>query len=194
MLPNLPARVRQLTLADDDRIIVITGGRASGKTTIARYLATKHNLAYWSADACFRQLLTKVSIQQFLLKHDINDREQLKQKFITDNSFKKIWLRKVWQYVRINRRQFISKQLYQGKRVILELPLFFENKPKITTDKVIFIHCNTKTMADRWFTRAGNTNQQELRKLLSLQLNHFIKRKLSDITIINSTDWHSKGK
>ena len=119
-------------------IVGLTGGIASGKTTILNFIK-KHNIPTHDSDLVVGNLYKSSSIEFINLLNSIGLSEVIKRKKINKNMVRKMVLknnnklRKLEEFihkkVKLSRDRFIKKNKWLRKKIIiLDIPLLFENK------------------------------------------------------------------
>jgi len=106
-------------------------------------------------------------------------------KAIIDNgtNLKKI-IKIIHPEIRVKMKNFIKKNK-QKKFVILDIPLFLENKINKKTDIIIFIDAKKKDI-NKKLKKRHNINPRMIRKLRKIQLPVELKKKKSDYIIKNN--------
>ena len=175
--------------------IGITGGIASGKTTIAKYISSFKKIKVLNADEIAKQFLLsetksyKEIIQHF--GHRIIDcssptqeiQTKLLKEIIFANPTEKIWLENI---IHPLVKERIKKKCMQmnDKCLILEIPLLFEANFTDLCTEIWFIKCSQKMQLKRLMNR-DKLSQKEALKILNSQSNNINKEKLSDEVILN---------
>ena len=181
----------------NQRRIGITGGIASGKSSIARYLETSKNIPILDADLFAREALTQNTqialkvlgrygeqiTQQKDCKEEIN-RLVLGEIIFSDKK-EKLWLESlIHPFVRKRFDEELSKLRYSPK-VALVIPLLFEANLHDICSEIWLIYCTIEQQYERLKLRNNfNDKQSKLRIESQLPIDH--KRQLSDIIIDNS--------
>ena len=158
------------------KVIAITGGIGSGKTTFCEYLK-KNNFAVHESDLVVRQLyskpnkkflnyLKKTKLFNAIKKNKIN--KTIIREEIFNNKTKKKKLEKfIHTEVRKSRNKFLSEhKKKKTKLVFLDIPLLFESRLHNICDCVILLYLPKKFRIQRAMKRKGMK-----RKILCLILN-----------------------
>ena len=176
-------------------IVGLTGGIASGKTTIINFLKKKRYVTH-DSDAVVKEIystptpnLIKV-LKSIGLSDSINNKKINKNMIreeIFRNQRKKRMLEKfIHNKVRRSREQFIKKHKNKKTKIlILDIPLLFEARLSHICDYVILLYVSKKTKIQRAISRGGITKQTIL-QILKHQLGDAYKKKKADF-IINTS-------
>lgn len=180
--------------------IAVTGGIASGKSTVAHLFNQKYNIPIIDSDIIAKHLVdNKTEIlndiikkfgQQVIINHKLNRRKL--RELIFNSKEDKEWLEKLLHPL-IN--QEIKRQIKQLKSsenqpyCLVLIPLItkeylFANN---YIDKVLVIDCNT----DLQLTRASqrdNENISEIKKIIACQLSREKRLELGDYVVENNSD------
>ena len=180
--------------------IGITGGIASGKTTIANYISNFKKIKVLNADEIAKQFLLsetksyKEIIQHF--GHRIIDyssptqeiQTKLLKEIIFANPTEKIWLENIIHPLVKEKMNNKCMQM-NDKCLILEIPLLFEANFTDLCTEIWFIKCSQKMQLKRLMNRDKITQKEALR-IINSQSNDINKEKLSDVVILN--DGHNE--
>jgi len=141
-----------------DKIIIgLTGGIATGKTTVTNYLENKYKIPVIDADILakkavnknspiYNQIVTKYG-QNILDKHDELNRQKLGD-IIFSNEKEKIWLEKqIHPYVRKEIEKIINQLDYPI--IVLSIPLLFEAKMTDLVTTIWVVYCDFETQLYR---------------------------------------------
>ncbi|NEQ44246.1 MAG: dephospho-CoA kinase [Leptolyngbya sp. SIOISBB] len=147
----------------DQRIIGLTGGIATGKSTVAQYLETQHGLPVLDADVYARQavelgspILAAIAQrygQPILLADGTLDRSQLGQ-LIFQDATEKTWLE---QQIHPFVRQCFDKDMAQHAQapvIVQVIPLLFEANLTDQVTEVWVVSCSAATQLQRLMTRS----------------------------------------
>ena len=123
-------------------IVGLTGGIASGKTTIKNFIKKK-NIPVHDSDECVSMLYKKptdkflcylksINLKSSITKKNI-DKKKIRAKVYTNITILKKLEKFIHLEVRILRDKFLKKNKLLGKKmVVLDIPLLFENHPTFT--------------------------------------------------------------
>ncbi len=176
------------------RIIGLTGGISTGKSTVSKYLAAHHHLPVFDADVYARQAvipgssaLTQIVDRygsHLLLADGTLDRSQLAE-IIFQQSAEKHWLESIIHpYV----RECFARNIQQAtsSTVVAVIPLLFEAHLQDTVTEVWVVACDPAQQLARLQQRNGLSLEQAQARIASqMSLNEKIK--LADIVLDNSS-------
>jgi dephospho-CoA kinase len=175
------------------RIIGITGGISTGKSTVSKYLAQHHNLPVFDADIYARQAVQPGSPalaqivdrygSHLLLADGTLNRSQLAE-IIFKNSTEKRWLESIIHpYV----RQCFDLDIQQAtsSTVVAVIPLLFEAQLQDTVTEVWVVACEPAQQLARLQQRDGLSWEQAQARIAS-QMPLTEKIKLADVVLDNS--------
>ena len=168
--------------------IAVLGDIGSGKS----YVAKQFGYPVFSADAevaklyrksrkCYNKL--KKTLPNYITSFPVKKSELLKAIMVNRYNLKKI-IRIVHPEVRTSMNKFIKKNKNK-KFVILDIPLFLENKMNKQNDILIFIDAKKKEINKR-LRKRNNKNLKIVKKFKKLQLPVEFKKKQSDFSIKNN--------
>ncbi len=175
------------------RIIGLTGGISTGKSTVAKHLAQRHHLPIFDADIYARQAVAPGSsiLQQIidrygssiLLTDSTLDRSQLGE-IIFQQPTEKIWLESiVHPYVRACFDRDLSQAT--GSTVVAVIPLLLEAQLQELVTEVWVVTCDLPQQLDRLQRRNQLTTAQAQVRINS-QMPLAEKIKLADAVLDNS--------
>ena len=168
--------------------IAVVGDIGSGKSHVAKQFGypvfnadSEVAKLYKENKKCYKKL--KKVLPNYITSFPV--KKNSLSKAIMDN---KINLKKVIKIIhpeiRVRMKNFIRKN--QKKNfVVLDIPLFLENKINKKTDIIIFIDAKKKDI-NKKLKKRYNTNPQMIRKLRKIQLPVELKKKKSDYIIKNN--------
>ena len=168
--------------------IAVLGDIGSGKS----YVAKQFGYPVFSADAevvklyrksrkCYNKL--KKTLPNYITSFPVKKSELLKAIMVNRYNLKKI-VRIVHPEVRTSMNKFIKKNKNK-KFVILDIPLFMENRMNKQNDILIFIDAKKKEINKR-LKKRNNKNLKIIKKFKKLQLPVEFKKKQSDFSIKNN--------
>ena len=181
------------------KIVGLTGGIGSGKTTVAKFFAEFKNVAIYIADVEAKKLMNSSEIlktnliQEFGQESFINN--ELNREFIAKIVFKDteklaILNSIVHPEVRKHFQNFIKKN--QDKDyIIYENAILFESKSNLFCDIVITVYADLNTKINRVIARDSSTKTAVLNRMKSqwndakkiLQSNYIIDNEKLEDTI-----------
>ena len=176
--------------------IAILGDIGSGKS----YVAKQFGYPVFSADIevaklyrksrrCYSKL--KKTLPNYITSFPVKKSELLKAIMVNRYNLKKI-VRIIHPEVRSSMNKFIKKNKNK-KFVILDIPLFLENKMNKQNDILIFIDAKKKEINKR-LKKRNNKNLKIIKKFKKLQLPVEFKKKQSDFSIKNNFSNNSTKK
>jgi len=196
------------TLFNMQRRIGLTGGIASGKSTIANYIKRNKKIPILDADVLSKELIkpnTEVYkkllsyfgnqiIDEYSLEKVIN-RKQLKKIIFEEEKHRK-WIQQLMH-------PLIKKKMIDGcnqnkdkKIILLVIPLLFEAKFTDICTEIWLVKCPEEIQIKRLIER-DKISEQEALKIINLQLRFDEKSKFSDVILDNSDNlnkWKNKIK
>lgn len=175
------------------RLIGLTGGIATGKTTVSNYLATKHQLKILDADVYAKEAVAKNSPILHTIFARYGDivrledgslnRSQLGEIVFNDPQEKQ-WLEsQIHPYVR--HRFDLELQSHQDHTIVLDIPLLFEAKLTNTVTEIWVVSCDRSTQIARLQQR-NRLNPTQATARIDSQLPLEAKIAAADVVLDNS--------
>jgi len=168
--------------------IAVVGDIGSGKSHIAKQFgypvfSADDEVAklYKKSRKCYNKL--KKKLPSYINSFPIKKSELSKAIMVDLRNLKKI-IKIIHPEVRSNMNKFIKKNKNK-KFVILDVPLFLENKMNKKSDILIFVDAKKKEINKR-LKKRRNKNLKILKKFKKLQLPVEFKKKQSDFIIKNN--------
>ena len=168
--------------------IAVVGGIGSGKSYIAKLFGypvfnADKTVAkiYKKNKECFTKI--KKKFPEFFSSFPIR-KEELIRCILSNNKNLKIITNIVHPLVQ-KKMQFFLKKNINKKFVILDIPLFLENKLNRKKDIIIFVESSQKNIVSKLLKR-DNFNKKLLQKFKRIQLPLKIKKKKSNLVIKNN--------
>ena len=177
------------------KIIAITGGIGSGKTTISKYLK-KNNFAVHESDSAVSQIYIKPN-KLFLsfLKKNVSkrvvtrnkiDKQKIAEIIFNDKKTKQKLENYIHKEVKKSRDSFIKKNIKNKKNLIfVDIPLLFENKLEKNFDKVLCVIAKKKIRRER-VLRNKKFTKTTLQKIFKFQVSDKERKARSNIIIYNN--------
>lgn len=176
-------------------ILGLTGGIASGKSTVSAYLAQNGALII-DADLIARQVVAKKSsgLKQIVAKFGEEiltasgelDRKKLGKLVFSNKDLLKALTDITGPLIRAEiLREIQAAKKAQVKLVVLDIPLLFETGYQTLCDKVIVVTIPSKLQLERVMKR-DNLSAAEARKRIANQLPASKRNELADVLIDNS--------
>ena len=177
------------------KIIGITGGIGSGKSTLSRLLSEIYSIDVIDADVLSRQVMeqkdTKQEIvdafgRQYLNDDQTIDRKRLGETIFPDPALKQKLEKIIHPHVR---KLFFDKiAKYRAKNisyVIYDCPLLIEAELQTDVDMTVVVYADEETCIERIIDRDDLTNK-EIKDRLNAQMKLEYKIPYADIVVYNS--------
>ena len=185
------------------RRIGLTGGIASGKTTITNYIRKHKNIPILDADHLSRELIKPNTygykkILEYFGNNIIDDKNnsekeinrKLLRKIIFKHSESNEWIEKLLHPL-IKEKMIEECSKYKNNQtIILVIPLLFEAKFEDICTEIWLVKCPKEIQKKRLIAR-DKISEKEAYETINLQLSFEEKRKLSDI-ILDNSDYENK--
>ncbi|EHH2486943.1 dephospho-CoA kinase [Vibrio vulnificus] len=175
-------------------VIGLTGGIASGKTTVANLFQQHFAIDIVDADIVARQVVAPGSagltaiVDHFgvdILTHEGElDRGQLRQRIFA-HSEEKQWLNALLHPV-IRRKMIEDLAQVSSPYALLVVPLLVENQLQTLCDRVLVVDVEEKTQLQRTMDRDG-VDEQQVRAILKAQASRHERLALADDVIKNDS-------
>ena len=177
------------------KLVGITGGIGSGKTTFSNHLK-KLGYVVHESDVVVSEIyknpkknflsFIKEKISQDATDHYKINKAEIANVIFSDNKIKKLLERRIHKEVQISREAFIKKYTKKKKKIIFaDIPLLFENKLEKSFDSVICIISSKKNRTKRVLKNKKFT-KENLNKIIKAQTSDTERRKRSQIIINNN--------
>ncbi|MDJ0660843.1 MAG: dephospho-CoA kinase [Crocosphaera sp.] len=176
------------------RMIGLTGGIGTGKTTVSHYLATVCHIKVLDADSYAREAVQKNSpiLQNIKERYGTDiclDNGELDRKklgnIIFNDSEEKEWLEsQIHPYVRQRFQEEMEKS--QEQIIVLDIPLLFESKLTYLVTEIWVVSCSYEQQLKRIMNRNHLTEKEAIARIKS-QLPIEEKVKKADVVIDNSS-------
>ena len=177
--------------------IGLTGNIASGKSTIAKYIADNRNFKILNADNYSKEILNnRLEIYEKVItyfgneiidKSSSSERINFKflKKIIFANNHKRKWIENILHPI-IKRKMIEDCIKYKNNKIlILEIPLLFEAKFESICTEIWLIKCTRKNQMQRLLER-DNISREEAEKIINIQSNNIKKEEKSQIILDNN--------
>ena len=177
------------------KLVGITGGIGSGKTTFSNHLKKLGYLVHES-DMVVSEIYTKPK-KQFLnfvkekiskdaVNHNKVNKAEIANVIFSNNTIKKLLENHIHKEVQISREAFIKKYTKKKKEIIFaDIPLLFENQLEKSLDLVICIIASKKNRTKRVLKNKKFT-KENLNKIFKAQTTDKERKKRSQIIINNN--------
>ena len=187
----------QPKLKNKQRRIGLTGGIASGKSTIANYIKKYRGIPILDADQyskelikpkghCYKNVIAYFGPQIVDEYSSVNERNRaLLKKIIFENSIHRKWIQNLLHP--LIKEKMIEKcnQFEKHKILLLVIPLLFEAKFTDLCTEIWLVKCPREIQKKRLMKR-NKISDTEADKIINLQLNFEDKSKFSDVILDNS--------
>ena len=185
---------------NSQRRIGLTGGIASGKTTITNYIRKNKNIPILDADNLSRELIKPNTygyekiLDYFgnkIIDNNNNSEKLINRKLLRNIIFKhspsKEWIEKLLHPL-IKEKMIEECSKYKNNEtIVLVIPLLFEAKFEDICSEIWLVKCPKELQKKRLITR-DKISEKEAYELINFQLSFEEKRKFSDIILDNSDD------
>jgi len=187
-------------LKNNQRRIGLTGGIATGKTTITNYIRKNKNIPILDADDLSRELIKPNTygyekiLNYFgnqIINNKNNSEKTINRKLLRNIIFKhtksKEWIEKLLHPL-IKEKMIEECIKYPNNQtIVLIIPLLFEAKFEDICTEIWLVKCPIELQKKRLITR-DKISEKEAYESINLQLSFEEKRKFSDIILDNSDD------
>jgi len=189
----------QSKLINNQRRIGLTGGIASGKTTITNYIKKYSDIPILDADYYSKELIKPSSkgykeiLAYFghqIIDSDSSENElnkELLKKIIFNNSEHRTWVQNLLHPLIKTKMIEKCNQLKENKVLVLVIPLLFEANFTDLCTEIWLVKCPKETQKKRLISR-NKINDHEAEKIINIQLNFEEKSKFSNVILDNSED------
>ncbi|HAS6195916.1 TPA: dephospho-CoA kinase [Vibrio vulnificus] len=175
-------------------VIGLTGGIASGKTTVANLFQQHFAIDIVDADIVARQVVAPGSaglaaiVDHFgadiLTCEDELDRGQLRQRIFA-HAEEKQWLNALLHPM-IRRKMIEDLEQVSSPYALLVVPLLVENQLQTLCDRVLVVDVEEKTQLQRTMDR-DSVDEQQVRAILKAQASRHERLALADDVIKNES-------
>jgi dephospho-CoA kinase len=178
------------------RLIGITGGIGTGKSTVTNYLQTRYNLPIWDADIYARSAVAVGSpiLQSIIHRYGANilqpdgtlDRRRLGSIVFNDVD-ERCWLEaQIHPYVR-SCFEININNLAPNSTAVLAIPLLFETGMTDLVTEIWVVSCDPTTQLNRIVAR-DRISEAEARTRIASQMSLTDKIAQADVNLDNSTN------
>ena len=173
-------------------VVGLTGGIASGKTTIVEFLKKK-KLAVHESDSIVRSIYSKPNkkFKTYLKKINLGkslkgkkiDKNIVREEIFYNTKKRKLLEEYLHSEVKKDRNIFLKKNKQKKTKIVfMDTPLLFENKLEKICDYTILFYAPLKTRKQRAIARSG-MQRKILEKIIKSQLSDKIKKKKADFIV-----------
>jgi len=184
----------------NQRRIGLTGGIASGKTTIINYIRKHKNIPILDADDLSRELIkpNTYGYQKILdyfgnkiIDNKNNSEREINRKLLRNiifkNSESKEWIEELLHPLIKEKMIEECSQYKNNQTILLVIPLLFEANFEDICTEIWLVKCPKELQKKRLIIR-DKISEKEAYESINLQLSFEEKRKFSDIILDNSDD------
>ena len=195
-------------LINYQRRIGLTGGIASGKSTITEYIRTNKKIPILDADNLSKELIMPNTIgykkildylgNQIIDKYSSEkaiDRKLLRKIIFEDNKSRE-WIQKLLHPLIKAKMIEECNQYNKNEIILLVIPLLFEARFEDICTEIWLVKCSKLEQMQR-LVRRDKISEEEASKIIKLQLTFDAKTELSDVILDNADDrnrWIDKVK
>ncbi len=185
---------------NNQRRIGLTGGIASGKTTITNYIRNYKNIPIVDADNLSRELIKpntygyKKILDYFgnkIIENKNNSEKAINRKLLRNIIFKhsesKEWIEKLLHPLIKEKMIEECSRHKNTQTLVLVIPLLFEAKFEDICTEIWLVKCPKELQKIRLIKR-DKISEKEACELIDFQLSFEEKRKFADIILDNSDD------
>ena len=184
---------------NQQRRIGLTGGIASGKSTIANYIKKYRDIPILDADQYSKELIMPKSkcyekvlayfgpqiVDKYSSGNEIN--RTLLKKIIFENSIHRTWIQNLLHPL-IKEKMIKECNVYKNNKIIiLVIPLLFEAKFEDICTEIWLVKCSELEQIQR-LIRRDKISEEKAHKIIKLQLTFEAKTEFSDVILDNSDD------
>ena len=177
------------------KVVGITGGIGSGKSTLVRHLRSRGFVThdsdeevskiYKNPNVDFTSFLKRIGLGDSLLKNKIN-KKYISEKIFTNNKTKQELEKYIHKKVKIQRDNFLRKHKKTKTKVIfLDIPLLFEKNLDHLFSEIVCIKSTLEIRFQR-LKKNKKINLKLFKKIIKNQVNDTIRKKRSTHMIINN--------
>lgn len=173
-------------------VIALTGGIATGKSTVSRLL-TQKGIPLLDADKLVKLVYQKKEVQDYLkqnlpqvISQHAIDFRKLREMFFSNFEVKKTIENLIYQYL----PEVFKEELEQfggPSFVVYDIPLLFEKNLAEKFDLNILVYTTPEIQVQRLMKRDNHTEEEAL-NIISHQLSIEEKKKRADLIIENTRD------
>ena len=187
-------------LKNNQRRIGLTGGIASGKSTITNFIRKNTSIPIIDADDLSRELIKPNTYgykkildyfgNQIIDNKNISGKlinRKLLKNIIFNNAESKEWIEKLLHPLVKEKMVEECSQYQNNQTMLLVIPLLFEAKFEDICSEIWLVKCPKKLQKKRLIER-DKISEKEANEIINLQLSFAEKRKLSDVILDNSED------
>ena len=175
------------------KVIGLTGGIATGKSTVAQLLSA-HGFKIVDADIAARKAVEKGSeglqqVREVFGEAAITETGEMDRTYVGEQIFYDSALReklnaivhpKVREIMESEKEQYLA----EGHNVIMDIPLLYENKLEDTVDEVWLVYASESIQVDRLMAR-NDLSLEDAKARVYSQISIDKKSRMADVVIDN---------
>ena len=177
------------------KVVGITGGIGSGKSTLVRHLRGRGFVVHDSDEEVskiyknpsveFTNFLKRIGLGDSLLKNKIN-KKYISEKIFTNNKTKQELEKHIHKKVKIQRDNFLRKhKKIKTKVIFLDIPLLFEKNLDHLFSEIVCIRSTLEIRFQR-LKKNKKINLKLFKKIIKNQVSDTTRKKRSTHMIINN--------
>ncbi len=171
----------------------LTGGIASGKSTVARLFAQQHQITVLDADEiskrviapntpCRQAVIARYGDKILTATGEL-DRRKMRE-IIFNNTQERLWLEHQLHPAILQHMQILTAQT-TGPYLIWMVPLLLEKNMQHQVDRILVVDCDPQIQIERC-TQRDHISQKQVKTILATQLTPTKRRQFADDIIDNS--------
>ncbi|OQY09580.1 MAG: dephospho-CoA kinase [Fusobacteriia bacterium 4572_132] len=177
-------------------VLGLTGGIATGKSTVSKMMEEKYNVKVIDVDEVGKKVMSQKSIlkklsesfEENIIKNGELDRKKMRE-IVFNNNQKRAELNKITHTAILEETDRIIEEYKKvgNEIIIVDMPLLFEVGYDKKVDKVILVYCKKDIEIKRLMNRDEILKEDAL-KMINSQMDLEEKQKRADIVIKNNTN------
>ena len=183
----------------NQRRIGLTGGIASGKSTITNYIRTKKKISILDADNISKELISPNSMgykkiveyfgNQILNKYSLEKtiNKKLLKSIIFENEKDREWIQELLHPLIKEKMIERCNQYKENETILLVIPLLFEAKFEDICSEIWLVKCPEEIQIKR-LAKRDKISQKKALHIINLQLPFKEKINFSNVILDNSND------
>ena len=178
----------------DKFIVGLTGGIASGKSTIANFFADL-GVPVIDTDVVAREVVApgmpaldeiRAAFGDAVFTEDGNLDRQAMRNIVFDDASKRKTLESIL-HPRIRDESYRQAAEAEGDYVLIVVPLLYESPMKEQMDRILVVDCDEESQIDRLMARDGESREQA-RRIMATQASRDERLSIADDVIGNDGD------
>ncbi len=167
------------------RVVAVTGGIASGKSTVLGILAEK-SFPVIDADKLVAEIYASGEISEFLQREfGSSEKEKIAAAAFSSRGKMKKLESVIHPVVEKKVAEKLSELREQHAEIVfIEVPVFFESEPKTSFDAIVTVYCSREKQEERLVARG--VSESEAIKRINVQIPIEVKAEKADFVLDNS--------